>query len=367
MPERPHFATHADVLVARGTACFAHLACVIVLLVGFVSACGRPDSADASAEEAVKYVAFGDTAAVVGGVDEANPLFLYSVHYSALLDDSTLVNSEPGRLVVANMISGQGWERENRSGDEGPGEFGGDQPNIFPYQGELFGVTISGVWSAFSASGAVRSSGRAHLPLWRTEEITRIAGVAGDRIVTSWFEPFRRDGPSEQTLRQGLRVHDLTGEVLLDVDYLPGIVRRVVAQDQSRNSTRSEIVQGDVLLVEARGTYIAYKLGNTLATMTPEGVEIARLQLPWQSVQMRMDAAERIWLDLAAGEIPGVEKGNVTLVLDRELNELFRINERGLVSASANAILASKRDSLGTRKLVLLRPSDTTATPPKRE
>jgi hypothetical protein len=323
----------------------------MALLATVVSCTGKDDAARFEAT-----VAYDDTVAIVGGVEEANPLFLYRSIYAALLDDSTVVNAERGRLVVARMTSGIGWEIESPAGAQGPGEFDGEQPKIFPYRGALFTITQSGAYNVFSATGSLISSARVPPSWWYEDEWPRIAGLAGDRIVIVYSENFDPAGPSQQALRQGIRIYDLAGELVADVD-VPGLVRRIVAQDGDRGSTRTEIIEGTMLLAEARGDYIAYLVDNTLSTLDPDGSRIVSRELTWYARAIRLDAAGRVWVHVLDVERARTGAAPITVVFDRELNELFRIAERRAISASANAILTMLPDSFDTDRLVLLRRS----------
>jgi hypothetical protein len=310
---------------------------------------------EASAEAPGDLVAYDDTVAIVGGVEETNPLFLWENENAELLDDSTLAYAEDVRLVVANMVAGMGWEKTSPAGAEGPGEFDGDRPFLFPQLGELFTITFSGIYNVFSSTGSLISSGRIPPNWWGEfgQERTRIVGVAGNRVVTTYMAMFDRAGPPVQTLRQGFRVYDLAGTPVLDLDSLPGQVWELVEKTDTNLRTRSS---GGGLFVEARGDCIAYLLNNVLTTMDPDGKRIASRELDWRAGLIRMDAAGRVWVNMS-GARDEASGAPVTVVFDRELNELFRVAERRIRSSSANAILTSMPDSLGANRLVLLRRS----------
>lgn len=176
----------------------------------------------------------------------------------------------------------------------------------------------------------------------------------GEGVVTVYTQGWDLSGADEQTLRQGILVHDLAGGRILHVPDLPGLVRRRTDPDQDPGRTKA--VEG-VILVEARGETITWIVGRTITTMCPEGERIATLKLDQTASLMRMDSEERIWVYLL--DVRDPSSGNrVTLVFDRDLNELFGVAERRIFSASAKAVLTGVPDSLGTSRFILLRTLD---------
>jgi hypothetical protein len=65
-----------------------------------------------------------------------------------------------------------------------------------------------------------------------------------------------------------------------------------------------------------------------------------------------IDADQRVWATVASRDAEG---GLGNIVMDRNLNELFRVAASGVQDASGNAILTLRAGEFDTIELVLLR------------
>jgi hypothetical protein len=298
-----------------------------------------------------------DTVVVVGALDETNPLFVYGQPLATLLDDRTVaysdLGSSGGRIVVADLISGEGWDIESTPGGDGPGEFGGRTPWLFPddeviyaldgprlttwsYRGELLGDRPSEPWPWLAA---------------QTQYVP--GGVVGGRIVMKYMETGDHQGPPEQVLRQGIRIYDLDGRTVRAItDGIPDLVQRLVPQ--SETAVRFTTISGDGLMVHARHETVVWILryGQTVASLDAGGRVLARRRLDGEVIGAFVDADERVWATVASRDAEG---GLGNIVMDRNLNELFRVAASGVQDASGNAILTLRAGEFDTIELVLLR------------
>jgi hypothetical protein len=296
-----------------------------------------------------------DTVAVVGGPDEANPLFIYGQPFPALLDDSTVVYSDlrspGGRIAVVNLFTGDGWEIESRQGAEGPGEFGGQTPLVFPWGNVIHTLTVSGGHNRFDRSGDLLATNRYGQGWMTGGALVQIGGIAGGLAVVHTREwPSRREG--EQSTRQAIGLYDFDGATVAEiVEGIPTIVSRMVPQ--RGNAVRHQTVSGEGLFVHARGETIVWgmTLDRTLNLSDARGRLLASRRFDVPILDAFVDADGRIWARVRARAESGA-LGNI--VLDRELNELFRVAANGVRDASGNAILVRAFGELDIIRLVLL-------------
>jgi hypothetical protein len=135
-------------------------------------------------------------------------------------------------------------------------------------------------------------------------------------------------------------------------DGIPRNVSRMVRQ--GRDAINSETRPGTAFGVAARGETIAWWLSrqNRVTILDPGGVRLTSRELDHPIEQLFIDGDQRVWAKLASRSADGAF---LNIVLDRNLNELFRIAATNVIDAYGNHLLALKRGELGSLELVLLR------------
>jgi hypothetical protein len=82
------------------------------------------------------------------------------------------------------------------------------------------------------------------------------------------------------------------------------------------------------------------------------GRVLARRTLEGEVIGAFIDADQRVWATVVSRDAAG-SLGNI--VMDRNLNELFRVAASGVQDASGHAILSLRAGEFDTIELVLLR------------
>ena len=295
-----------------------------------------------------------DTLLVVGEVSESRDLLVYGTPLAQLLDDTTIVyadNSDPGRVVVVNPFTADGWQVAGRAGAEGPGEFGRDLPFLSSVRGRIQGFTMSGAFNAWTPEGDLTQSSHVEHTWFSDGMFERPVGIVGGRLVTSYTE-IRTSGVEEQSVRQGLRIYSFDGELLADTeDDVPPLVTRGVTLDDGRVARKA--VSGGGFMAAARGNTIVWMMHDQgrLTTLDSAGAVIARGEVEYPLFDVLIDADGRIWAKTRVRDEDGT-LGNI--VLDRNLNELFRVSALHVQDAADSTVLAFQRGASQEVKMVLL-------------
>ena len=295
-----------------------------------------------------------DTLVVFGRADETNPLFIYANAPGRLLDDSTVVYGESpgakGRLVVVNAFTGEGWQVESGRGAEGPGEFGAHQPLVSPWKGVVHAVA-GPFYNAYAADGEVLSSGR-FPPSWSRETVAFPVGIAGGRLVVRFHGRPTSAEPPEQTFSQGIRIYDAARGMVAEIrGGIPDVTYRV---NDRGSGFRSTVVAGGGLFAMARGETIVWGMagGRTLTTLDPHGEVVASRDLEHEVDDAFVDADGRVWATTSRED---GRAAPIKLVMDRELNPLFRVAVGSIADAAGSTMMTYRKDDLGLWLTVLLR------------
>jgi hypothetical protein len=270
------------------------------------------------------------------------------------LVDSTVVvfsdSDQDGRVVSADIVTGLGWEFFSPAGADGPGELGGRQPWVITFHGSIHGLTNQQhiVWNR---DGEVVSSRRYEQPWLVAPESRFFVGIAGNRVVVQYWQTAA--GPEWQELGQGFRIYDVEQGLVADVtEGIPRHVSRWVRQ--AREALNTETRPGTAFGVAARGETIVWWLSRQtrVTILDPGGARRTSREIDQPIEQLFIDGDQRIWAKLASKSANGEF---LNIVLDRNLNELFRIAATNVMDAFGDYLLALKRGELGSLELVLLR------------
>lgn len=319
-----------------------------LLLIG---ACATPES-DATFVADVAY----DTVAEVGQPDEANPLFIYEVPLGLqLIDESTVLyaDSKGGSLTAVDLLSGAGWQVRDKGG-EGPGEFGGRQLWFSESNGVIYTASQGGQAATRSLSGELLEARRYREFIIDDQGFALPRGLLDSGVLVAHFrERLGRTLNETQELKQGFRAYSPDHGVLWSYEDVPPIVG--YRERRSGNTTGSVTLSGDGVGADARhGTVAIVKNEeNWLVALNADGSERARVELPYNAYKVFIDADERIWVEVWAKNEK--EKTGSYIVLDRDLNTLMYVAERGVRDARGDYLVTTKRDSLDVTHIYLLK------------
>ena len=292
-----------------------------------------------------------DTLAVAGGAFEDNPLFLYrqAVHVH-LLDPTTVVfaDNAGGRIVAVDLVTGDGWEVEDRGGT-GPGEFGGALPWVAVADGRIHTLTITGHHAVRDPKGAILEEGRFEGP-----ELGGLNEPQGflrpDVLVTRSREDvdFSREGIQET--RRWIAAHHRDGRELWRFDDLPP-QRMSIHHNDDGTGSGSSLDPG--LIVRARDETVVLGLapGRELRVLGADGEERGRIELPEKLWDLRIDAEERIWATVWSYERSDPSR---EVVYDRDLRQLFNEPSMNVVDAQGTRRVVVDLDEVHGMRLVLL-------------
>jgi hypothetical protein len=293
-----------------------------------------------------------DTVAVVGGTGERNPLFVYENPHVYLLDSATVAyaDGKPVRIVVANLLTGQGWERR---GAEGADDFQGQSVFLSPFAGVVHAVGFRPYYAAWSADGQLVSARNVTDRWSRALEFPRPLGVFDGRIVVEYSGFPTRTTEGLDTVPHGLRLYHVDDSSMLDVRAgIPDMVMR--AWRESGSTMQYEGV-GDRVVVAARGQTMvrgAYG-GRALTALDASGRTIATRELDVDLATLTIDADGRIWARTSATDADG-RPGSIVLTPDLSA-ELFRVAAVDAMDASGDFLVAMGQGRVGPRPMVLLR------------
>lgn len=267
--------------------------------------------------------------AIVGGAGETNPLFQFVSPIISLADTATVAYTDArtsGRLVVAHLRTGEGWERRDPAGAVGPGELGGGTPLVSPVADTLMVLTPSGRLSARHRDGTLVFD--SVLSEQRPGPI--FLGVAGHSRVTVDWE--RRIGAS----------------VVLRLESPKGSRDIAIGAIEVEEEVDTPGVVG-----AARGDLIVHGKGNVLHTRDHLGRELATVVLPWRIFNVSIDGSRRVWAQVYGG----VPEGQNLVVLDAELSQFDLAVIDGFRDAYGDYVLTLTREGPADR-LTLLRVKD---------
>lgn len=301
-----------------------------------------------------------DTVVSVGSVDEPNPLLTFGYGTFALVDTTTLVHTasrEPGRMVVVDLLSGTGWEISSDAGDRGPGEFGRRQP-LVSESGDTIHAVAGGLYNAFSLSGDLLTTTRLALADPGPRASRQPVGFLGAGVVSIVL-----GSPADSA---GLTIHAQTIEVddpvrgttgLSDVALPPMAFQRIEQEGGAVALTRADH-PGGTARVDARGNTLMVvtmrpEAPDRLASYGPTGARLASVGLEETVSTAFLDASERVWIATGASN----DRGERTwIVLDRALEELFRVAVNNVIDADGDMLLTLSIDrATGLQVLHLLR------------
>jgi hypothetical protein len=320
----------------------ARTAAALALVVS--CACGAPEAPPTTLVATVAY----DTLVIVGGPDERNPHFLYANAHPYLIDSTTVAYADEGRIVVANVLTGEGWERSSSRGENGPGEFGAQEVALSPFGGVLHAAGRNGNYASWTADGELIASGRMpSQPYARGREFAWLQGIVDGRLVLLYRGVAMRFESGVDTLPQGIRIYDLKEGHVLDLrEGIPDLVERVTVEDASSNYER---LSGDGVLVAARGRTIARAMHGqrAITLLDPSGRTTASRELDADLRYLSIDADGRIWAHL-------LPQGSIVFSSDLS-EELFRTDAPGVRDAAGAYLLAVGEGRANTAPMVLMR------------
>lgn len=320
-----------------------------LLLIG---ACATPES-DATFVADVAY----DTVAEVGQPDEANPLFIYELPLGLqLIDESTVLyaDSKGGSLTAVDLLSGAGWQVRDKGG-EGPGEFGGSQPWFSESNGVIYTASQGGQAATRSLSGELLEARRYREFIIDDQGFALPRGLLDSGVLVAYFLQRPSRAPSEtQELKQGFRAYSPDLGLVWSYEDLPPMVRHWERRPPD-NTWGYVTVSGEGFMADARhGTVAIVKNEEPwLVALNSDGSERARVELPYNAYSVFIDADERIWVEVWAKNEK--EKTGSYIVLDRDLNTLMYVAERGVRDARGDYLVTTKRDSLDVTHIYLLK------------
>lgn len=266
--------------------------------------------------------------ATVGKVDESDSLFIYASREFRLVDSTRVAYSDnriPGRLVVADILTGKGWSLNDSPSADGPGELGGKKPWISTASDTIKLLTPDGRLSARLMDGTlVYDSFLAYQDPGRIG----FAGLARNNRITVYNEP-----------RVG-------GEIGFVFESPSGYRRypfdTIEHEDQILNTG---------IVSAARDDLIAYTQGRKVHTFNGVGLPIASRELPWKTFSLSIDGSGRVWV-----QVFGDARGGYNLViLDRNLELVGRAVVPGFRDAYGDYMISVSKDDLGVQELSLLR------------
>lgn len=288
---------------------------------------------DNRAQPFVPTVAY-EPVAHVGGQGETNGLFVAGSPTPRLVDSTVVAYSDPaspGRVVIADMLSGTGWQISSREGADGPGELNGDVPVVLSS-----GDTVKMLRSDKRVS-ARRLDGSLLYDRWippaSGEGLVAFQyGLAGDRIVSLYL----REQGSESVEVGILFESDSPGPQLVPLDTVT----------QAPDGT---VEHG--FLVAARHDIVAYARGRWIATMDRHGRHIARRALPWEVYNVSIDGSGRVWAQVFGG----VSSGYNMMQFTRELQPIGQAVIPRFRDAFGDFVVSEEKDSLDVETFVLWR------------
>jgi len=295
-----------------------------------------------------------DTVTVVGRADESRPLFIYVSAVPYLLNDSTVAFSDSrsrGTMVVANLLTGDGWRIASSVGENGPGQFGGAQPMISTFRDTVHTVTPGGSYNAWTGDGALVATTR--FSTWGT--LTEVPlGLMGRRVAFLYRDLEDRASMTEQVLRRAIRIHDPDDGLIAEItENIPPVT--VKPSLDPAGFTTIDGVAERPLWFAARGETLVWGLTHErrITVHDAHGQRTAERDLPAPMANLFIDADGRIWVIKKAQDPTGLP---VTFVLNAQLETLFTVAVAHVVDASGDFMLALEREeSLGLRHMVLLR------------
>lgn len=266
--------------------------------------------------------------AEVGGFNEGNEAFQFGQPWPWLVDSTTLAYSDgliPGRLVVAEIPTGEGWTVEQPPGEEGPGGLGGSTPwlstvgdtvKLLTPRGRLSARLVEDGTLLYDSLLSQQNPGQIWAGIARNARVTIHVGMAVGGTIELRFE-------SPRLYRA------ITIDTIQSAEELHGL--RVPAA--------------------ARGDLIAYILNGLVYTRDGAGQPIALRQLPWEPFTLFIDRNGRVWV-----QVYGHARGGYNLMLlDRRLNTLGHAVIPGYRDAYGDYVLSSTTDRFDVPRLILSR------------
>lgn len=296
-----------------------------------------------------------DTLAVGGAFDEANPLLIYQQPlFPKLVDASTVVFADGagGRLVSVDLVSGEGWDVQDH-GAVGPGEFGGRQFWLTEDDGLILTASQLGELAMRSLDGELLRTRRYRTFVYSDPAIDdRPIGLLDGGVMVVQFSQTSRPSLDPQELRQGFRAYSPEEGLIWSYDSIPPLVMQWQQNDDG--TWNGGPVSGGGYQASARlTTVVVFKAEESwLLILDADGTERGRANLPYDVYYAFVDGDERIWAQVAAET--GIKRTSSYIVLDRDLNTLMQVTERGIEDARGDRILTGVFDSLGVRTLHLL-------------
>jgi len=296
-----------------------------------------------------------DTVTVVGRADESRPLFIYARPVPYLLNDSTVAYSDPrspGRMMVANLFTGDGWQVASGRGEDGPGQFGGAQPLISTSRDTIHTlISGGGAYNAWTEDGTLVATAR--FSTWGSPTEVPL-GLMGRRVATLYNDLEDRTLLQEQIIHRAIRIYDPENGLIAEIsENIPPVT--VLPSLDPAGFTTIEQVGGQPLWFAARGETLVWGLvhEHRITVHNAQGIKTAERDLPAPMASLFIDSDERIWATTEATDSRGLP---LRLVLNANLETLFTVAVAWVVDAKGDFMLALEDDKvLGLRHIVLLK------------
>ncbi len=296
----------------------------------------RASAAQASFPTDVTY----DTLATVGGLDETNPLLIYNQPAGIQMISETAVvfaDNRAGILTRVDLVTGEGWQVDDE-GRNGPGEFGGNMPFISESGGRIYAVAQSGEGSTRSLDGELLETSLYSGFHADFEIMEQPVGILDSGVLVCGFEQHADPGTMDpQVLRNGFRAYSRDGDLIWTYDSLPPSRMQWVRQPNGslggKNIGPNVAIRGD-----ARHNTVVIRQWNQpwLLVLEPDGSVRGRIDFAYDVAGAFIDGDERIWVLL---DVESDRKTGHYVVLDRDLNELFRTTGRGIQDAKGDNVV----------------------------
>lgn len=297
---------------------------------------------------------YPDTVAVGGDAFEASPLLIFrqAIH-SQLVDSTTVVYADQGggNLTLVDLVTRQGWQVLD-DGLDGPGEFGGTIPFVSATDSRIHTSTIRG-------ASAIRSLGGELLEARRYRDFefrvgSQVQGILREGILISLERTevdWRETEP--QTISRSILARSVEDPEVWRYFDLPSSQIRVVPQGDGRFHTVS-VGEDPGIVVAARHETVVLAGGRQrwVRVLGLDGRVRAEVELPHDVYRLFIDAEERVWVQVWARN---ERRTGSYVVLDRDLNVLFRVAEGSVQDAFGPYLLTIDLDDNELMRLYLLR------------
>ena len=291
-----------------------------------------------------------DTLGVFGTASETNPLLVYRAAFSLqMLDSSTVVYADigRGRLVVVDLLTGEGWEVDDRGG-EGPGEFGGRTPHVTANAGVVHTVTFKSQSAQYGRDGALLTADR-FPPFTSSGETELPMGILSGGVLLTRFQAapdLSKDG--SQPLARRISAYAPGEARLWTYTDLPPGRAEVEGARVSIDTPDSELCGAargrTIVLCENHGTWIV--------ALNPDGSVRARGDLGHEAFRAFLDTEERVWVQ---SWTKNERRGASWIVLDSDLQPVMQVIEAGIADASGDFIVTLTQGPVGEMLMTWLR------------